>query len=251
MNHAHMKLGRIPTPAHRYAAVPSILDFVNESAAAAPVLVGDACDYSKRMPSPGGALGNDRFGCCGFAGFGHYKQSVCSNLGIPCDVTEKLVLGWYSECTGFDQSRPSTDNGVVLLGALQYFKDQGLILGYGRVDGNNPAHVTRAMQLFGGLYTGWDLPIAWQSSARWSKGPNLRGDWEPNSWGGHCVSVHRHDSATNLLIDTWGDWKDTDSDARPDYCPEVYALILPEWVAHRSIQGFDLAKLQSQLTLVD
>lgn len=250
MNHAHMKLGRTPTPAHRYATVPHIFDFLEASDATAPVLVGDTCDYRKRMPSPGGMLGNDRYGDCGFAGFGHYKQSVCANLGIPCDVTEKLVLKWYSECTGFDSSRPSTDNGVVLLDALQYFLEKGLILGYGRVNGRDPSHVARALQLFGGLYTGWDLPIAWQNSETWGKGPSLSGEWEPGSWGGHCVSLHAHDAATNCTAVTWGDWKETEEEARPDYCPEVYALILPEWVAQRSIQGFDLASLQTQLALV-
>jgi hypothetical protein len=245
-----MKLGRLPHSPARYATVPNIIDHVN--AAAIMPMIADTGDYKKAMITPGGMLGNDKYGCCGFAGLGHYIQCVCANLNIPCNITDGTVLGWYGECTGFKPSDPSTDNGVVLMDALQYFMKKGLILGYGRVDETNPAHVAMAIELFGGVYTGWDLPLAWQSATIWSRGPNTTGIWAPGSWGGHCVTGHTYDTFTNSFVDTWNSWVKTMADARPAYCPEMYALILPQWLSAKgqTLQGFDMARLQASLALV-
>jgi hypothetical protein len=244
------KLGRKPVDPKRYAQVPHIMSF---AADAAPALVADSCDYKRRMSSAGGSLGNDRYGCCGFAGFGHLKQSICANLGLPCDVNEELVLRWYSECTGFKPSDPSTDGGVYLIDALRYFMGQGLIVGYGRVDVGNPAAVARAIELFGGLYMGFGLPIAWQSTDVWDAGPSVTGSWKPWSWGGHCVSAHTYDAETDGQIVTWGNWVTGTAAGREVYCDEGYALILPELLdaKGKTLQGFDLDALRVQLELVD
>jgi hypothetical protein len=215
-------------------------------------LIADSCDYTQRMPSAGGTLGNDRYGCCGFAGFGHLKQSICANLGIPCDVTESKVLDWYARCTGFDPNKPSTDNGVYLIDALNFFVREKLILGYSRVSPSSDPHTAAALELFGGIYSGWSLPVAWQTTESWDVGPNTRGDYAIGGWGGHCTSSHTFDETVNSRIVTWGEYVQTTARARPVYCDEQYALILPEWMdtTGRTIQGFDLATLKADLALV-
>lgn len=249
INHSEMKLGRLPCDPRRYASVPKLINYMAD---AHLPLIADACDYTQRMPDAGGALGNDQFGCCGFAGFGHLKQSICANLGIVCDVTEAKVLDWYARCTGWREDDPATDQGVVLLDAIDFFMREKLILAYARVSPSSDPHVAAGLELFGGLYTGWSLPVAWQDRSYWNVGPNTKGDWKPGSWGGHCISLHSYDGGLNTKHDTWGDFGITTSLARPVYCDEAYVFILPEWMdtTGRTIQGLDLASLKSDLELL-
>lgn len=244
------KLGRKPVDPKRYAAVPLIGNYYDQQASLP--LIADSCSYRKRMSGPGGVLGNNDFGCCGFASMGHLIQSVCANVGVSRTVTTDEVLGWYSECTGFDPSNPFTDNGVVMLDALKYFQRKGIILGYGRVDQTNPAHVAAALEIFGGLYAGFGLPLAWQDTDKWTASSTKNGKWEPWSWGGHAVSLHTFDQSTSTDLVTWGDWVTATKSGRETYCDELYAVILPEWVNNgKTIQGLDLAGLRARLSLVD
>lgn len=248
--HSQMKLGRKPVDPRRYAAVPLIGSYYDQKAALP--LIADTCSYRKRMSSPGGMLGNDQYGDCGFASIGHLIQSVCANVGLRSTVTTDQVLGWYGECTGFDPDRPETDNGVVMLDALKYFMRKGVILGYGRVDQTNPAHVAAALEIFGGLYAGFGLPIAWQSTDLWTAGPTKTGQWEPWSWGGHAVSLHSYDEDTDTSLVTWDSWVTATKSGRVNYCDELYAVILPQWVeSGRTIQGLDLDGLRARVSLVD
>lgn len=243
---SQMKLGRKPVDVARYAAVPRLANFMRGGALP---IISDSCDYTKRMANPGGMLGNDNAGDCGFATMGHLIQSVCANLGLPCDITTQTCIGWYSECTGYDPDRPETDNGVYLIDALNYFVRKGIILAYGRVD---DAHTAAAIELFGGTYTGWSLPIAWQTRSRWVAGTSTSGIWAPGSWGGHCVPQLTFDPEMNSTIDTWNKFVVVEPDAPAIYRDEQYAVVLPQLLDTRghTLQGLDLAGLKAALALM-
>jgi hypothetical protein len=245
----HAQLGRIATPKHRLATVPRLADHMSLPT----TLIADSVDYAKRMTDPWGMLGNDRYGCCVIAAKNHFRQCASVNAtGKAVVVTEAETLAEYGAITGFDPDDPSTDNGTVPLDALKYFLAKGEIIAYGRVDPTNDAHVAAAIELFGGLYTGWDLPAAWQSREVWDAGPNTSGAWTPGSWGGHMMSQTGYDAKCMTPTVTWGEIVNITAAARHVYCSEAYALITREWFdAHgKTIQGFDLASLQTQLTLV-
>ena len=244
-----MKLGRIATPQHRLATVPLLADHV----ALAPSLVADTTDYAKRMTEPWGMLGNADYGCCVFAARAHYAQCASVNAkGKARVITTAQVLKWYAEQTGFDKNDPSTDNGAIPLDTLKYFVSIGEIVAFGRVDPTNDAHVAAAIELFGGLYTGWDLPLAWQDADDWDAGPNIRGDWAPNSWGGHMTSQTGYDAQCNTPTVTWGKLKRVTNAARHVYCSEAYALITQDWLdaSGETLQNFDLEGLQTALATV-
>jgi hypothetical protein len=243
------RLGRVATPQHRLATVPMLSDHIS----LATTLVADSCDYAQRMTEPWGMLGNDRFGCCVFAAMAHLKQQQSANsVGDARDFTDAKVLSWYALQTGFDPMDPSTDNGAIPLDALKWFVEIGEVIAFARVDPRNDAHVAAAIELFGGLYSGWDLPRAWQGASEWNAGPNQLGDWLPGSWGGHMVSQTGYDIAGNTPTVTWGQEIGVTWSARWVYCSEAYAVITREWIDARgkSIQGFDLEGLKARLAEV-
>lgn len=244
------KLGCIKTPAHRLAKVPFLADHL---AISSLPLLADSVDYAQDMTEPWGMLANDQYGDCVFASLAHFKQAASVNAtGKARKFTDSEVLRWYSEATGFDPDDPSTDNGANPIEALQYFMRIGEVVAYGRVDPTNDAHVAACIQLFGGLWSAWDLPEAWQNAETWDVGPNLRGQWAVGSWGGHAVNQVGHDAKCNTPTVTWGSVVPTTAAARHVYCSEAYALITQEWLDTRgkTIQGFDLEGLKARLKLV-
>lgn len=244
-----MKLGAKPTPASTLAKVPYIHNYFEPTAAP---LIPDQTRYSAGMHGEWGDLGNIDYGCCIFAGWGHYKQSVSSNAkGRPVTVTTDQVLDWYSACTGFNKNDPSTDNGAYAVEALNFFLRIGEIEAYGRVDVTSPDHKARALNIFGGLYTVLAMPKAWQGKSVWSGGPNQSGIWAPWSWGGHCVFTPDNNSSMTLTGVSWGDLYDITEDAAP-YMPEAYVIVTKEWLETDgdTIQGFKLDELKQQLALV-
>jgi len=244
------QLGRIATPKGRLATVPLLADHLNLGR----TLVPDACDFASRMVEPWGVLGNDQYGDCVFAAMAHFKQCASVNAaGVTRKFTDAQVLNWYSRQTGFDPQKPETDNGAVPLDALKWFVSIGEVIAFARVDPANDADVAAAISLFGGLYTGWDLPLAWQSSDTWDVGPNLRGQWAPGSWGGHMVSQTGYDAQGNTPTVTWGDLIGVTNQARHVYCSEAYAVVTQELLDSRgeSLRGFDIAGLLSRLGEVE
>lgn len=243
------QLGYRKTPPERLRTVPWIANYADLS----PPLVADSTDYGARMREPWGVLGNDDYGDCVFAAMAHTIQCHGANVsGEPRRFTDAEVLGWYSEVTGFDPSDPSTDQGAYPLDALQWFQRRGEVLAYGRVDPRNDAHVAMAIAMFGGIYTGWDLPRAWQGRNVWDVGPSLTGVWAPGSWGGHMTNqIGYHRDASTPTV-TWGRVVQITAAARHAYCAEAYAVITPAWLDRfgSTIQGFDLTGLRARLTVV-
>jgi hypothetical protein len=243
-----MRLGCNITPRERLATVPYL------AAHCALPILADTCDFAKRMVEPWGMMANDQYGNCVFAGFGHLVQGQSVNArGVARTIPDATLLGWYGDVTGFDPKKPSTDNGTVPLDALKCLTRKGEIVAYGRVDPDNDAHVVAALQLFGGLYASYALPLAWQGQDTWGIGQDTRGNWEPYSWGGHMVNHVGHDRRCDLDTITWGRRVTVTNAARRTYCRELYAVITEDWLQANgaSIQGFDLAGLIERLELVD
>lgn len=249
--HSTMKLGRIPTPVHRLATVPSIADYLDFGANLP--LIADSVAYEKRMTQSWGMLGNDKYGDCVFASRAHFAQCASVNVtGKARTFTTAQVLKWYSDCTGFNPNDPTTDNGANPLDALKYFVSIGEIVAFGKVDPTNDAHVAATIELFGGLYSGWDLPLAWQSTTNWDAGPSITGKWQPGSWGGHMVSQTGFDAQCNTPTVTWGSLINVTAAARHVYCSEAYAIVTKEWfdAGGKTIQGLDLEGLKAELANV-
>jgi hypothetical protein len=210
-----------------------------------------ARDWDAALPTDLGVMGNTDYGDCGFAGYGHAVQTWTSGSITP---TTEQVLAAYAGCTGFDPSKPETDQGVALLNALKWFTTQGVgghVLGaYAAVDPRDEIQVQQAISMFGGVYIGAGMPVTAQHPGPWV-GPAVPGggDQQPYSWGGHCMWVPKYDRLGVGFI-TWGDRQEADWQWWLDYVDEAYVLLSSDWVdgSKPAPSGFDIDGLRAALS---
>jgi hypothetical protein len=199
---------------------------------------------------------NDVYGCCVFASAAHQIGTWSGQTGAQEVPPEADVLDAYSRFTGFRPDDPATDNGAVMLDVANRWRKESIcghtIDCFVEVDQTDDQLMTSAAYLFGGLWTGWDLPAAWQNEPdEWTTGPSLSGQWAPRSWGGHAM----HGAAPSPLgfpLRTWGGMRFATWAAAQSYCTEAFA-IMPNglWaVADRAPSGLDLEALRAALEAV-
>ena len=214
-------------------------------------------DWTGKVRKPWGMLANDVIGDCTVAGAAHIIQAWTANEG-PQEVTmtDAEVIGAYSKITGYNPNDPSTDQGAVLLDVLRYWRKTGIaghrIMAFAAPEPGNKEHIRAALDLFGGLYIGLDLPVSAQAQRVWSVPPcGRRGPGVPGGWGGHCVVAEAYDPQ-GLTVITWGEKKRMTWGFFQVYCDEAYAVLSEDWLKydHRSPSGFDLAALQADLQAV-
>lgn len=199
-------------------------------------------DWDDKLAAPLPDWGNNEYGDCGFAGLANALATFRSQRGLPGKTTTADVLTWYHDCTGFEENDPSTDQGVVLLDALNWARRTGLIFGYVKVDPHNLLHVRLAKFLFGGVYVGAALPASAQdTSSPWIGKPgSLDGSDGVGSWGGHCLW-----SARDCSYRTWGLQQPADDQWSLNYVQECYALLSTSWsdVTNPAPNHFAMAEL--------
>ena len=206
---------------------------------------------------------NDQLGDCVIAASGHLIQEW-STLAAPPGtvVTDSQVLKAYEDVGGYVPGDSSTDNGCVMLDALNYWRQTGIgqhqILAYvqvGQATGIAGSPFQRqfeqAIYLFGAAYIGLALPLTAQGQSTWSV-VSTSGDGAPGSWGGHCVPVLGY-SPTGLLCVTWGGLQGMTWNFLRTYCDEAYAVLSSDWIRNAgtgagfAVSGFNLAALESDL----
>lgn len=244
------KLGK--APARHDMRTAHLFDFVKRSLLPTPPA---ELDWDQHLPDDTGMMRNDEYGDCGFAAMGHAEQTWTGarSLASEIKVSDDDVLAAYAGCTGFVAGDPSTDNGVVLLDALKYWRNTGVggnkIGAFVKVDHHNLDHVRIAIELFGGLYIGAMLPVSAQDDGPWvGKKGHLRGDDEPGGWGGHCMWTPKYDG-NGVGLRTWGKIKPTDWQWWLNYVDEAYAPLSKLWCddAACAPNGLDIAKLNAYL----
>ncbi len=216
-----------------------------------------------------GKMLNDRIGCCGIAGIGHKIQAWTAAHGQIATVPDAAIAAGYTYITGvegqaYDPTTGTGDNGIVLLDALVAWRKLGFyghkIAGFAKVDMTDQREVQEAIYLFGSLYTGVDLPAAWQSSPTlWSAPPRAyhfgHRQWQPGSWGGHCVMIGRYKpsptpgAAPIYGCVSWGDEIDIQGEALPAYWTEGYVVVSEDWVsgAMPAPNGIDFDALMTDI----
>jgi len=192
-------------------------------------LVGSSPPY---RPIVWGEFLNLQIGSCTAASIAHWCQLVAAHTGTVPQLTDSDVQAAYSAVGGYDPARPdATDNGASMLMMLRYFRHTGLIDAYASVDFRNPTLVELAIDLFGGVYVGLDLPIAWQSAEVWDAAPastRVRAPWSRNSWGGHAVWISDYDQV-GYWLPTWGKLKRLTRAGLIAYGDECYLASSKRW----------------------
>ena len=259
------KLGR-RKPARGFAKRPMLAfaDYVRPRALPAPPSL---VDYLKYLPSNTGAMGNDALGDCTAAGYGHAIQTWTAANGQIVTPSDDAVVDFYSGSTGYVRGDESTDNGGDEYVVTKYAVDVGMRLPDGTfdkaaavvsIDPSNLVHVRAAQQLFGGVYTGVELPVSAQRQGLWALQIAAGADAEPGSWGGHCIWSPYSDDSRHLFGGaTWGQAKFWTYDwwlayAAASVGGACYAFVSSSWARPGVVapSGFLLADLLADASQV-
>lgn len=135
--------------------------------------------------------GNDRYGCCTFAGIVRIMQNNAARKGRTLNITDVDVIDAYLDSTD------GADTGQMPINALHYMHNIGIkghkVLAYARVSDRNLYERQSALATFGALYVAAGLParldenrnLRWELTAR---GKQTANDM-PRSLGGHAYPV--------------------------------------------------------------
>jgi hypothetical protein len=197
---------------------------------------------------------NDSEGDCVAAAAGHMEQQWNYYAGHPWQPTDADIQASYEAVGGFVPGNPSTDNGMDMLSYLEYWQSTGLgghkILTFLAVDWTNLNELRVAIQLFGNVYLGVQLPVSAQGQTAWTvaKGGIYTPSGQPGSWGGHCVPLVAS-SPFSHTCETWGTLLKMSHAFLADYADEAYVVLSPDWLEANSLSpsGFDLTQLQSDM----
>ena len=221
-------------------------------------------DWTTKMSNLGFMV-NDQLGDCTCAAAGHLVQEWTANVGSQIILPDAAILKAYEDVGGYAPGNPATDQGAVEIDVLNYWRQTGIgghkILGYMSINVQNQKEIQTAIDLFGGVYIGLSMPLAWQGTQHWdvSRGfAKLKrffgggGEWEPGSWGGHAVPLCGYDALGNYRLITWGSAAYTITpDAMAEYCDEAYAVLSQQdWTGAKGLSpsDFDLAQLKTDLS---
>jgi hypothetical protein len=197
---------------------------------------------------------NDKIGNCAIAGPAHMVQGWSANAKKLVTIPDEAVLKGYQDVGGYQPGKPATDGGCIMLNVMKYWAKTGIgghkIGAYASVSPRSTLYVQDAIYLFGGLNTGFALPVTAQNQSVWDVVPGAakNQDAQPGSWGGHCVNIIDYD-ARSLTCVTWGALKKITWAFFKLYCDEAYAIISQDFLSGgKAPNGFDVASLQTDLT---
>jgi hypothetical protein len=143
--------------------------------------------------------------------------------------------------------------GYSILERLKYWRKNGMwantLWAFLSVVPSYPDTVRTAINSFGDLDIGVNLPNAWRDADIWDTGSGRL--YRPNSWGPHSVPLVGYDRQHVFAV-SWGTVIPLTWAALTTFCDEAYALIDPDWIAGDSLtpSHFDLSQLHADLQTI-
>jgi len=170
-----------------------------------------------------GMFGNDKWGCCAWAGSAHETMMLCADAAtplappqlppakaVPIFQTEN-ILADYAAATGFNPTMPFSDQGTDLQQMCAYRQKTGIIDFTGKrhtidvyadLRVGDLAELSLATYLNGATGVGVSLPSnaedQFDNGEVWSVVPNQPGG------DGHYISCIGRNSVGNYIFVTWG-----------------------------------------------
>lgn len=201
-----------------------------------------------------GMMKNDELGDCTIAGIGHAVQVWSLNsVGLEITPTDDTVLSYYEKWDGYVQGDLSTDQGGIELDVLTGWKrdtfDGHALLAFADPDVKNLAEIRQAINMFGGVYIGMEVPnfiMADEPPANW----DIVAD-DGGIDGGHAVFCCGYDENTISFI-SWGKVYRMTNAYWAKYVDESHALLSPLWINSKTgaPSGFNLTQLQADLAII-
>jgi hypothetical protein len=200
---------------------------------------------------------NDQFGDCVWAGAGHETQIWTAAGGKPATFTDAGLLKAYSAVTGFNKNDPNSDQGTDMQEAASYRRKTGILDNHSRrhkigayvaLTPGDVHQLYTAMWLFGAVGVGIEFP-AFAMDQFDSRRPWDVSRRNTTIEGGHYIPAVAHHGLISVV--TWGREIGMTEAFYKHYCDEVVAYLSPEMLtAGKSLEGFNLAELQADLTAV-
>ena len=196
-------------------------------------------DPSKLFPLDG----NDTLGDCTIAGAAHAITTYRGLIGTERIMTRGMVVKTYMHLTG------GIDSGLNELNVLNYWRKTGIggekILGFAKLDVKNHIHVEQAIQIFGGVYLGFQVQENavedFNAKKPWTTGPLTQ--------DGHAVFAVGYDK-DGVTVLTWGNTQKGTWGWWDECVDEAYAILPVEAKDSSFAPGFNFAQLKADLTAV-
>ena len=200
--------------------------------------------YSKLKVSNPATLfpmdGNDTVGDCTIAALAHATTVYQGLVGTKTVMSKAAVLKIYYHLTG------GPDTGLNELDVLNYWQSNVVgneeILAFVKIDPKNHTHVQQAIQMFGGVYLGFQVQQnavqEFDNHQPWTPGP-LTND-------GHAVYAAAYDG-NGVTVLTWGNTQQGTWAWWDECVDEAYAILPPQAKDPNFAPGFDFAQLQADL----
>lgn len=187
--------------------------------------------------------GNDRLGDCTIAALAHAITTYRGVVGHEFIMAQQAVVKLYMHLTG------GVDSGLVEFDVLNYWRknavDGDKIMAYAKLDPKNHTHVQQAIQLFGGVYLGFQVQQncveEFNAHQPWTPGPLTQ--------DGHAVFAVAYDQ-TGVTVLTWGNTQRATWGWWDECVDEAYAILPPEAKKPGFAPGFKIAQLESDLNAV-
>jgi hypothetical protein len=187
--------------------------------------------------------GNDTLGDCTIAGLAHATTTYRGLIGSRDIMSKQAVVKLYFHLTG------GQDTGLNELDVLNYWQSNAVagdkILAYASIEPKNHTHIEQAIQLFGGVYLGFQVQQncvqEFDAHQPWTPGP-LTND-------GHAVFAVGYD-AHGVTVLTWGNTQQGTWAWWDECVDEAYAILPPEAKDPRFAPGFNIQQLQADLNAV-
>lgn len=226
---------RFPSYAANLPEPPAEVNNIRRVADALP----PSTDLAKLFPMDG----NDRYGDCTIAAIAHAVTFFKGLLGIRKVMAESSVLKLYRHLTGGE------DTGLNMLDVLNYWRKHTIetdkILAFAKIDPRNHKHVKQAIQVFGGVYTGFqcqqNVLTDFDAHRPWTPG-KLTQD-------GHAIYTVNYDADT-VTVFTWGSTQKGTWAWWDECVDEAYVVLPPEAKKQGFAPGFDFAALEADLATV-
>lgn len=184
--------------------------------------------------------GNDTLGDCTIAALAHAETVYDGLVGVHKVMAKSAVVKLYMHLTG------GVDSGMNELDVLNYWRQNPVsgdkIINYVKIDPKNHTNVQLGIQLFGGVYLGFQVQQnavqEFDNHQPWTPGP-LTND-------GHAVYAVAYD-ANGVTVLTWGNTQLATWAWWDECVDEAYAILPPQAEKAGFAPGFNFAQLQADL----
>lgn len=187
--------------------------------------------------------GNDTLGDCTIAALAHAVAVYRALISKKKIWSKKNVIKLYMHLTN------GMDSGLNELDVLNYWQSHPAagdkIFAYASIDVKNHTHIQQAIQLFGGVYLGF------QVQKNCIEDFVARKPWTPSPLtnDGHAVFAVGYDK-TGITVLTWGNTQKGTWSWWNECVDEAYAILPPEAKKADFVPGFDFNQLKVDLSEV-